>query len=87
MDNIGVNDNFFDVGGHSLNILRVHGKLKEMFQTGIPVVVLFRYPTIRSLAQFLNKKTREYTSDEEIDRSLSIMEEATQFFIGDQGDQ
>jgi amino acid adenylation domain-containing protein/non-ribosomal peptide synthase protein (TIGR01720 family) len=83
-DNIGVLDNYFDVGGHSLNLIRLNGKLNQVFQKDILMVAMFRYPTIRSLARYLDdKKTTEFISDEKIDRSLNIMEETTNYFLGD----
>jgi acyl carrier protein len=83
-DNLGVNDNFFDVGGHSLNLMRLNGKFNQVFQKDIPMVVMFRYPTIRTLARYIDdKETTEFISDEKIDRSIDVMEETTNFFFGD----
>ncbi len=53
VDKVGVRDNFFDLGGHSLLIIRVQKKLQEIFNIDIPVVNLFRYPTIAALAHHL----------------------------------
>jgi amino acid adenylation domain-containing protein len=50
---IGVDDNFFDLGGHSLLMVRAHGRLQEAFGRPIPMVELFRFPTVGSLAAFL----------------------------------
>ncbi|MGV9254229.1 hybrid non-ribosomal peptide synthetase/type I polyketide synthase [Streptomyces sp. NPDC003697] len=49
----GVDDNFFDVGGHSFALLKVHETLRE---AGLEVSVteLFRNPTVRSCARFLH---------------------------------
>lgn len=52
-DAIGVNDNFFEVGGHSLLLLELHERLSAVLGRQIPVMELFRHPTIRSLATFL----------------------------------
>jgi amino acid adenylation domain-containing protein len=49
----GVSQNFFDLGGHSLLLLKVLSKLKEEFDRPVAIVDLFRYPTIRSLSFFL----------------------------------
>src|SRR6185436_10072031 len=43
---IGLHDNFFDLGGHSLLIVRAHQKLKEALGKEIPVLDLFRFPTV-----------------------------------------
>jgi len=53
MPNIGVHDNFFDVGGHSLLAARVIAQLRTATGRKIPVSAIFRAPTIRSLAQWL----------------------------------
>jgi hypothetical protein len=49
---VGVHDNFFDLGGNSLLLLRVHGELRGL-KDGMRVVDLFRYPTLEALAAFL----------------------------------
>jgi acyl carrier protein len=50
---IGVRDNFFEIGGHSLAAVRVHHRLEQRLQTKLRLVDLFRYPTVESLAGFL----------------------------------
>lgn len=44
VDTVGANDNFFDLGGHSLLMVRVHGRLFEIFKGDLSVVDLLRYP-------------------------------------------
>jgi acyl transferase domain-containing protein/acyl carrier protein len=56
---IGIDDNFFDIGGNSLNIIKVNKRLKEAFKKEAAVIDLFRYTTIRSLAQFLQRLETE----------------------------
>ena len=51
-EKVGINDNFFDLGGHSLLIFKVHGKLQRLGKKHIAITDLFRYPTVTSLAQF-----------------------------------
>ncbi|WP_166695596.1 non-ribosomal peptide synthetase [Bacillus cereus] len=50
---VGIKDNFFKVGGSSLALIQVNGKLQEEFGLDIPVVKMFQYPTIQALAAFL----------------------------------
>jgi acyl carrier protein len=50
---VGVHDNFFDLGGHSLHLISVHGKLKESLDRDIPMVDMFKYPTVSALAGYL----------------------------------
>ncbi len=47
---VGINDNFFDLGGHSLLGLQVIARLQEAFQIDLPVRSLFESPTITGLA-------------------------------------
>ncbi|HVR10938.1 MAG TPA: phosphopantetheine-binding protein, partial [Thermoanaerobaculia bacterium] len=53
VERLGIDDNFFDLGGHSLLMIRVHGRLAEATGLEIPIVDLFTYPSIRSLARHL----------------------------------
>ena len=50
---VGHDDNFFDAGGTSLLLIRVQARLAEALGRPVPVVDLFRFPTVRSLAQHL----------------------------------
>ncbi|MEO0687672.1 MAG: non-ribosomal peptide synthetase, partial [Cyanobacteria bacterium J06649_11] len=44
IDKIGIHDNFFDLGGHSLLMVKVHSKLREKFSRDVSLVEMFRYP-------------------------------------------
>src|SRR6185295_1090728 len=50
---VGADDGFLDLGGHSLAMLRVHGKLRAQLDREVTMVVLFEHPTVRTLARFL----------------------------------
>ena len=52
---VGIHDNFFEVGGTSLLLVQVHSKLREQLNQEVPVVELFRSPTIHALAQSLGR--------------------------------
>jgi len=64
LDRVGIDDNFLDLGGTSLKIIRVMSRLKAYLKKEIPVVTLFRYPTIRSLANYLTQLETPATSKE-----------------------
>ncbi|MGD2087714.1 MAG: AMP-binding protein [Candidatus Aminicenantes bacterium] len=53
VDKVGVNDNFFDLGGNSLKIIEVTSRINEAFKTNIPVVKMFGFSTVRTIGQFL----------------------------------
>jgi acyl carrier protein len=61
---VGTDDNFFDLGGHSLLLVRVHGRLREAFRTTLSLVDLFRFPTIRLLAGAIETTTAGHDQTE-----------------------
>ena len=54
VEKIGIHDNFFDLGGHSLSMVKVHSQLREKFSSNIPLVEMFRHPTINALVGYFN---------------------------------
>jgi amino acid adenylation domain-containing protein len=50
IDRVGIDDNFFDLGGHSLLMTRVHAQLRSAVAPDLSLVELFQYPTVRALA-------------------------------------
>ncbi|WP_437282988.1 amino acid adenylation domain-containing protein [Sorangium sp. So ce375] len=53
-DRVGALDNFFDLGGHSLLVAQVQGRLEACFGRPVSAVEIFRYPTVRALAEHLS---------------------------------
>lgn len=56
-DPIGVDDNFFDFGGHSLQVVQVQNRLREALGIDVPVLKLFQFPTIRALARYIAEQS------------------------------
>jgi acyl carrier protein len=52
---IGRDSNFFDLGGHSLLLARVHVTLEARLQKEFDMIHLFRFPTVSSLAAHLSE--------------------------------
>jgi hypothetical protein len=50
LERVGVHDNFFDLGGHSMLAAEVHGKLRERLGADFPLLELFQHPTVHALA-------------------------------------
>jgi acyl transferase domain-containing protein/acyl carrier protein len=76
INKIGVNDNFFDIGGNSLSIIRLSSRLKEVFQQEIPVVTLFNYPTVRAQAGYFGKIADDSSLRKGVGAGGNIMETA-----------
>jgi amino acid adenylation domain-containing protein len=59
---VGLHNNFFDLGGHSLLLIKVQCKLEERLSTRIAIIDLFKYTTVASLAKFLGQERTEHVS-------------------------
>ncbi|HKH43166.1 MAG TPA: amino acid adenylation domain-containing protein [Thermoanaerobaculia bacterium] len=57
-ERIGIHDNFFELGGSSLLLVEIESRLREVLGREIPIVQIFRNPTIHSLAQALEAGER-----------------------------
>jgi len=58
LERVGLDDNFFDLGGYSLLVARVRFNLQERLQKQIALVDFFCYPTVRLLAGKLDEHER-----------------------------
>ncbi|MEM9447035.1 MAG: amino acid adenylation domain-containing protein [Cyanobacteria bacterium P01_E01_bin.6] len=65
IENIGIHDNFFDLGGNSVLLVQAHNKLQESLQQSLSLVDLFQYPTIDTLVKHLVEKKSEVTDIQE----------------------
>ncbi len=69
VNRVGLNDNFFDLGGHSLLIVRVHQQLKQRVDQPISLTDLYRFPTIQLLTDFLNNDSTSESLKKSSDRA------------------
>jgi hypothetical protein len=53
VEDVDVDDNFFDIGGHSLLLVQVQARLRAVLQREVAIVEMFQFPTIRALAGHL----------------------------------
>ncbi len=53
LETVGVHDNFFDLGGHSLRLVAVQSRLRAELGRDVALLDLFKHPTISALATFL----------------------------------
>lgn len=57
IDEIGINDNFFDLGGNSILVAQVYAVLVKKYEQ-LEIADLFSYPTINKLCQYIEKNDR-----------------------------
>jgi amino acid adenylation domain-containing protein len=55
VERVGLDDNFFDIGGDSLLLVAVHSNLQKLLKMEIPVTDLFEYTTVRTLGKHLRE--------------------------------
>jgi acyl carrier protein len=56
---IGINDNFFHMGGHSLKGIQVINTIHQEFNVKIPLAEMFRTPTIKGLSEYIEKSAED----------------------------
>ena len=55
VNQVGVQDSFFDLGGHSLIAVRLFAKIKQTYSVDYPISVLFEAPTIERCAEMIRE--------------------------------
>jgi amino acid adenylation domain-containing protein len=68
VDNIGVNDSFFDLGGHSLMAFKAMSRIRDEFDVDLPVQDLFENPTIAEIARLLTDSEDSTEDAQRIER-------------------
>ncbi len=66
IDRVGINDNFFDLGGTSISILQVTVRVQQELGIQLPAVKLFQYSTIGSLAKYLHSNQNSQPSSDKL---------------------
>lgn len=65
LEKVGTQDNFFDLGGHSLLMVQVHAQLQTQLDSPLTIVELFQYPTIASLADYVEQQQTAISATEQ----------------------
>jgi len=76
LETVGVDESFFELGGHSLLLAQVHARLRSWLEaeavdngmrgetvTTVAMVDLFRFPTVRGLAHYLDDLRSQHPAD------------------------
>ena len=79
-NNIGIQTNFFDIGGNSIKLMNMVGKIKELLNSDLTVVNAFEYPTVELLAGFIAntsmplKNSEDDVSVDEISATIALFD-------------
>lgn len=75
VERVGIHDNFFDIGGHSLIAVRLFRMIDKIFGVDLPISVLFRAATIAACADLIDQKVPADTPTS-LDAGASAIHEA-----------
>jgi acyl carrier protein len=59
---VGIHDNFFEIGGHSLVATQIVSQVRDEFEMELPLRALFETPTVEGLAEIIDSETSEQTA-------------------------
>ena len=74
VDQVGIYDSFFDLGGHSLAATRVISQLIKKFKLQLPLQALFQAPTIAEMAAIINEHRAKKLGEADLERIISELE-------------
>jgi len=75
VDKVGVNDNFFDLGGHSLLGTMVMSRVASLFGIDFPLLFLFELPTIANLAQSIENHLIDQFHPDELSEAIAELDD------------
>jgi amino acid adenylation domain-containing protein len=68
VERVGVDDNFFDLGGHSLLVVQMQSRLRDRFACELSLLELFRRPTVGAIAEYVSANATPATVADTPDR-------------------
>ncbi|HXQ73573.1 MAG TPA: phosphopantetheine-binding protein, partial [Pyrinomonadaceae bacterium] len=74
LEPIGVRDNFFDLGGHSLMATQLVSRVINQFGVDLKLKDVFTSPTIEELAALIDVALIEMSDDADLDEDLELLE-------------
>jgi amino acid adenylation domain-containing protein len=64
VEDIGIKDNIFDIGGHSMTMTLIFNKLKEKINLPLSLVEMYEYPTVFDLAERIKNVDKEFQTED-----------------------
>ncbi len=74
LDRVGIRDNFFDLGGHSLAATRVVTRVVKTFRVEVPLQALFAAPTVAEMAAVITAHQEKKLEEQDLNRILAELE-------------
>ena len=71
IEQLGLHDNFFALGGDSLRATQVMSRIQAMFEVNLPIVTIFKKPTVEELA----KEITASMDDDDVTEISAILSE------------
>ena len=87
---VGIQDSFFDLGGHSLGATRVISRVIKHFQVDLSLKSLFESPTVAAMASLITEHRAKKLSERELRKILedleSMSDEQARKFLSELGE-
>ncbi len=74
LDQVGIHDSFFDLGGNSIQSMRIVSRICRVFHTDLPMRIFFDFPTVAGLAAYITENRDSSISDTELEKLVADLE-------------
>ena len=71
---VGINDNFFQLGGDSILSIQIANRIRESFQVELSFLVFFQQPTVANMALSITQLQAENVDEDELSQLLAELE-------------
>jgi FkbH-like protein len=74
INRVGINDNFFKLGGHSLLGTVMMSRVRDTFEVELPLVALFETPSVAGLAELIEQRVIEQSDKGQMEEMMQELE-------------